>query len=105
MVYKSIITRQAIKQEVNIFRYLLEVLKSQQAGLHFSNELHKIYIRLEDNPFQFPECNDKFLKSKGYRKADMTDMKYIIIFRVENESKIVYILGIFHMLENYKDKL
>lgn len=31
------------------------------------------------------------------------DMEYIIIFRVEED--IVYVIGIFHQLENYKEKL
>lgn len=36
-------------------------------------------------------------------KLIITDMNYIIIFRIDED--IVYILGIFHQLENYNDKL
>ena len=39
----------------------------------------------------------------GYKEALLHDMNYIIIFKVEG--KEVFVLGIFHELEQYKDKL
>ena len=40
---------------------------------------------------------------KEYREAVLTDMNYIVIYKVEDEN--VYVLGVFHELEQYKNKL
>ena len=42
-------------------------------------------------------------KRRGYREAVLTDMDYMIVFRVEETS--VYVTGIFHQLENYRKKV
>lgn len=86
-----------------IVYYLLYHLKSEQAARHLMNGVEKIYDRLEENPYQFPECRDRYLKSREYREAVIADMDYLLIYRVKNN--VVYVLGIFHNLENYKNKL
>ena len=58
---------------------------------------------MEENPYQFPECRDCFLKSKGYCEVIVADMKYLLIFKVENKN--VYVMGVFHGLEDYKYKI
>lgn len=85
--------------------YLIYRLENPQAAEHFLTGIDKLYVRLERNPYEFAECRDFALKKRGYRKADISDMNYLIIFRVEEETNTVYVLGIFHGLENYKDKL
>lgn len=70
---------------------------------HLFDEIDTIYKRLEDNPYQFADCRDVYLKSKGYKEAIVGKMDYIVIFRVDGD--IVYILGVFHSLENYNEKL
>ena len=67
------------------------------------DEIEKIYDRIGENPYQFPLCDDAYLVEKGYREAVVLGMDYLIIFRIAN--KTVDILGIFHQLENYQDKL
>ncbi len=65
--------------------------------------IDRIYERLEENPFQFPGSTDVNLIRMGYREAVLTDMDYVIIFRVEESS--VYVVGIFPQLENYRKKV
>ena len=65
--------------------------------------IDRIYERLEENPFQFPGSTDVNLIRMGYREAVLTDMDYVILFRVEESS--VYVVGIFHQLENYRKKV
>lgn len=103
MHYKLIITDRAdelIDERVN---HLVNRLKNQQAATHLLVGIDKLYDRLEDNPYQFADCRDPFLKSKGYKKAVISDMDYIMIFRIEENT--VYVLGFFHQLENYKVKV
>ena len=103
MEYKLIITEQAEEQLEACVHYLLYQLKNQQAATHFLNEMEKLYDRLEDNPYQFPKCGDVYLEGRGYREAIIPKMEYLVIYRMENDT--VYVLGIFHRLENYRNKI
>lgn len=103
MHYKLIITDRAdelIDERVN---HLVERLKNRQAAAHLLNGIDKLYDRFEENPFQFADCRDPFLRSRGFKEAVVSDMEYIMIFRIEEDK--VYVVGFFHQLENYKEKL
>lgn len=103
MHYNLIITVRAdelIDERVN---YLVNRLKNQQAAAHLLDGIEQVYDRLEENPYQFADCRDIFLKNKGYKEAVVSDMDYIMIFRIEE--KDVLVVGFFHQLENYKSKL
>ena len=103
MVYNLIITERAEELLDNLVYHLIYRLKNPQAARHLMDNISDVYDKLEENPYQFPDCRDAFLKSKGYREAVASDMNYIVIFRIEDND--VYILGVFHGLENYKAKL
>ena len=103
MAYKLIITEKAEELLDNLVYHLIYRLKNTQAAEHLFDRIDRIYDRLEENPFQFPESRDMSLRLRGYREAVLTDMDYVIIFRIEETS--VYIIGIFHQLENYRKKV
>ena len=103
MAYKLIITEEAEQLLDRQIQYLLYRLKNEQAAIHLLDETERIYERLADNPYQFPQSKDTCLQKIGYREAICTGMNYVIIFRAENTS--VYVLGIFHQLENYRKKV
>lgn len=103
MSYNLVITDRAdelIDERVN---YLVNRLKNQQAARRLLDGIEELYDRLEENPYQFADCRDIFLKSKGYKEAVISDMDYIMIFRIEE--KDVLVVGFFHQLENYNSKL
>lgn len=103
MAYRLIITERADELLEQLVNHVLLKFKNEQAAKHLLDEIDSVYDRLEDNPYQFSDCRDVFLKSKGYKGAIISDMNYILIFRIEKD--VVYVLGIFHQLENYKNKL
>lgn len=103
MVYNLIISQRAEEHMDNITGYLGEKLYNEQAAFHFVESLSDVFDNLENNPFQYSECKDPYLKSKNYRKAVLLDMNYVVIFRVNEDT--VYIAGIFHNLENYNNRL
>ena len=70
---------------------------------HLLSCIESVYERLEENPYQFPECKDAYLKSLHYREVVLTQMSYIMIVKITEET--VYIIGIFHQLEDYGNKL
>lgn len=103
MAYKLMITPAAEEQFDNLIYYLLYELQNQSAATNLISQTQKIYSRLEDNPYQFPVCDNPLLTTNKYREAVLTSMNYVIIFRIDAEC--VYIVGIFHQLENYHIKL
>ena len=43
----------------------------EKSAAHLIAGIESVYDRLEDNPYQFPESQDDFLASLGYREALM----------------------------------
>ena len=103
MAYNLIITDRADELIDDSVYYLIDKLKNPDAAKHLLNGIDKIYDRLEENPFQFPESPDNYLKSRSYREALVPEMSYRIVFRVEELD--VYIVGLLHELENHKTKI
>ena len=103
MIYKLVISERADVQIDRLAAYLVFTLKNPSAAGHFLDELKAIYALLQENPFQFRQCNEAFLADSGYRNAILSSMRYRVVFRVERD--IVYIVGVFHTLENYTDKI
>ena len=103
MRYNLSITEKAEEQLDRLVYYLLYNFCNRQAALRLLEGIEMIYERLEYNPFQFPDCNDEYLSKQGYRNAKLSDMKYHVVFKVIGNT--VYVSGIFHDLEQYRDKL
>ena len=103
MAYKINVTEHADELLNHLVYHLIYRLKNKQAAEHLLDFIEVIYDRLENNPFQFAECKDTYLAKKGYREAVVPQMNYIIIFDVSDN--VVNIVGIFHQLENYQNKL
>ena len=103
MAYNLIITEKAEDLLDNLIYHLVYGLKNDQAAAQLLDRIDRIYERMEENPFHFPGSTDVNLLCMGYREAVLTDMDYVIIFRVEESS--VYVVGIFPQLENYRKKV
>ena len=103
MAYKLNVTEHANELLDNLVYHLIYRLQNKQAAMHLLDKIDTIYDRLELNPFQFQACGDPYLAKKGYREAVVPQMDYSIIFDVRAER--VNVVGIFHQLENYQNKL
>ena len=103
MAYRLMIPPAAEEQFDNLVFYLLYELQNRAAAENLISQTQRIYTRLEENPYQFPVCDNPLLTTNKYREAILTSMNYVIIFRIDAEC--VYIVGIFHQLENYYIKL
>ena len=103
MVYNIISTDEMDRLLDECVRYLLIKLKSEQAAEHFLNGVSRIYDNLESNPNMYRLSEDTFMKALDYHEAKIPEMDYMIIYKVVNDN--VYILGIFHTLENYASKM
>lgn len=103
MIYRLCVTEHAQELLDELIYHLLNRLNSKQAARHLLDEIDGIYDRLEDNPMQFPLSKDWYLSTRGYREAIVPQMNYMIIFRIDDH--VVNVVGIFHQLENYQQKL
>ena len=103
MAYKLIVSEYSDALIDKLVGYLVKKLKNPNAALHLMDGLESIYERLAENPMQFPECSDDFLRNRGYREALVPEMRYRVVFRIE--SRVVYIVGVFHTLEDFTQKL
>lgn len=63
----------------------------------------RITEHAEEQLDTFPYCRDVYLSKKGYHEAVVPQMDYMIVFGIEEN--IVNVVGIFHQLENYPQKL
>lgn len=102
MDYRLHITEHAQDQLDQHICYLLYQLHSIQAARHLIHGISDIYGRLEQNPLQFPYCPDIYLARRGYREALVTDMNYLVLFRIDDH--VVNVVAIHHQTENYADK-
>lgn len=103
MNYDLIITQRAQLMLDRLVDYLMFEIESIQAATHLLDEIAIVYQRLKENPFQFPRSKDWYLHQKQYREVVVSNMNYIVIFKVEKNT--VSVLGIFHQLEQYEVKL
>lgn len=103
MAYKLVITEHADELIDRIMYHLLYRLKNEQAARHLLDGVENVYERFEENPMQFPLSKDLYLAGKGYHEAIVPQIDYTIVFSVRAD--IVYVVGIFHQLEDYPQKL
>ena len=103
MIYKVIISNHATLQLDNIIRYVLQKLENKRAAQEIMAGIESAFRKLERHAEVFALCDDQYLSDKGYRKYILEKHNYVIIYKIENEE--VLIAGIFHMKENYADKL
>ena len=103
MAYKLIETPLAQQDLDAILSYLALALENPAAATSFANEVEKCYTALEQMPYLYEQCRDPQLSAKGYRKAVIKH--YLLIYRVDEDQKIVYLLRFFYGRQNYEKLL
>lgn len=103
MSYKLVISERAEMHIDNILDYVVNILKNPGAARAIIIDIEEAYNRLEYMAETFGYCNDSYLADRGYRKISLSGHDYLILYRVEGQE--VRISGVFHMRENYAQKL
>jgi plasmid stabilization system protein ParE len=103
MGYKLIVSKDAHGDIMGIAAYISHELKSPQAADGFLCDVEESYKRAADNPHIFSLCGDERLERMGYRKIIIKN--YLILFRVDEEKKAVYIVRIVYGGRNYPEML
>lgn len=103
MSYKLVVTERAEELLDGLVMYLAVRLNNKPVAQHLLNGIDSIYMRLEENPFQFPVSRDPYLANKGYHVAIVAEMNYIVVFNINEDT--INVVGFFHQLENYNIKV
>ena len=93
-MYKIRVTELAHEDLEQIISYIACTLASPAAATAFADKVADCYSQLEKNPLMYELCRNDQLRKLFYRRAVIK--KYIMVYRVEESSKTVYILRFFY---------
>ena len=99
MAYNVSITDGASAELGEILDYIINRLQNPSAAKDFLDKVGECYGRLAENPKIYQRCDYEKFKEKGYRKAVIKN--YVLIYRIDEAAKAVYILHIFYGRQNY----
>lgn len=103
MTYKVLETVAATKDLENIIGYITGNLYNFTAAKDFADEVEQCYKKLSVIPFMYELCRDERLKRLGYRKVVIKN--YIMVYRIDNDRRLVYVMRFFYGKQNYADLL
>lgn len=99
-MYKLIITVSAQDDLEAIYEYIAVELANQPAAENFFDKVENCYDALIRQPYMYEECRDRRLHLSGYRRAVIN--KYIMIYRVDDRKKAIYITRFFYGARDYE---
>ncbi len=97
-MYKLIVQSKAQADADRIIDYIRYILFNNQAALEFVNCLEKRYRQIADNPHAF---TNEWIDNRLYKKA--TVKRYLIIYRINEQTHTVYIIAIGHGLQKRRN--
>lgn len=100
MAYKIEIAPLANKDLEEILDYILRELSNPSAVADLLAEIESCYSNLEKMPEMYERCRDTRLKAMGYRR--ITVKNYVIIYKVMESIKTVYIMRCFYGGRDYE---
>lgn len=100
MGYKIEVTPAASHDLDEIVDYIARELENPTAATSFLDEVDACYEGLETMPFMYEECRDLRLKALKYRRAVIKH--YVMVYRVDEDAKTVYILRFFYGARDYE---
>lgn len=103
MGYKLIISEDAHEDVNDIVRHIVHELKSPQAASNFLNDVEAGYKHIRQNPQIYSFCNDKRLELLEYRKSVIKN--YLILYRIDEKSEVMYIVRFVYGGRNYPEML
>ena len=92
MVYKTILQLRARRELLDAWIWYEE----RQAGLgdRFENEVYKHLKKIEQHPYRYPE------RKQFFRETKIKIFPYLVIYRIDENEKVILISSIFHTSRN-----
>ncbi|MDR1702141.1 MAG: type II toxin-antitoxin system RelE/ParE family toxin [Sporomusaceae bacterium] len=98
-MYKLIVSELAHQDLENIVAYISVKLANPTAASSFLAEVDGCYSYLKATPMMYETCQDNHLKKAGYRKAPIKN--YILIYKINEDTKTVNIMRFFYSAQDY----
>ena len=98
--YEVIFTKQAHKEIKEIYRYISKALFAENSAWKLMRALNSKISNIRIFPKMYRKIE---IQNKEYRR--LVVRSYIIIYRVNEEKKKIYIVHIFYSKSNYLEKL
>lgn len=97
----NLITADSFRRDLDaVLGYLVLSLENKPAAAALLDAVEASYHEIARMPLMYEACRDPYLKELGYRKAVVRS--YIMVYRVNEETKTVYILRLFHGSQDYE---
>lgn len=100
MGYKIAMTELAAQDLDSIVTYIACSLENPSAATAFIDEVEDCYSGLARMPLMYELCRDSRLRALGYHKAVIRN--YVMIYKVDDAEKAVYILRFFYGRQDYE---
>lgn len=82
-----------------ITSYIAVNLANPKAATEFLDRVEECYGHLKNNPLMYAKCKDKPLDKECYRKIPIKN--YVLVYKVNEDTKIVNILRFFYGAQDY----
>jgi len=102
-MYRLLVTELAEQDLDGIVNYMVVELANPIAARAFLEKIEGCYALLKTRPKIYVVCDDTCLRNKGYRKALIGN--YLLIFRIEEQTKRIHILRFFYGAQDYLNQL
>lgn len=103
MTYKIIVTRQARIQLDRCIHYISKDLRNPVDAKNVLNDFLRTMSSLTQIAGSLPYLLDEELASAGYKKLQFEKHRYLLIFRIVDDS--VVIEAVYHTLQDYENLL
>ena len=103
MGYSVKVTEHAHDDLDQIVSYIVGELGNPSAALSLLAAVEGVYEKLAGTPNMYSLCLKPLLSRRGYRKAPVGG--YLMIYKVDEDAKLVYIERFFSHLEDYESIL
>ena len=102
-MYDVLISPAAKADLEEIIRYIVLELENPAAAQTLSNKVDERISDLEEMPSKFSFCKDPILRAQGYHAVTVNN--YVLIYRILEESNAVWIVHVYHTLQDYEAHL
>ena len=102
-MYEVIVSPEADSDLDRTIRYIAVELCNPPAAAALADKIDARLIELETMSDKFSFCKDTFLRKLGYHRV--TAGGYLIIYRIDEESKRVIVVHYYHTLQDYERDL
>ena len=99
MRYRLIVSKEAHKDIDEITSYIAHELNNTHAAIGFLDDVEASYRHVGEQPLMYSLFSDERLQKQGYRKIPIKN--YLIIYRVDEAQKHVFIVRVIYGSRDY----